>query len=165
MGNTIHLTEEEIAICAEALNNGTLNQIKPKLITHLQECDHCLHEVSFLSEMISSNPEESTLDIDFAFHTPHKEPITIGKKLTIISLIAGVAASLLILFIPVSKDFFSRKQYPNENFAQNMLKKKNNSIEDSLQTDKLAYTPNKNLEKLVSRYTNSNLRGNDPKDI
>ncbi len=159
MHNILHLTEEEIAICAEALQNDTLDQIKPKIKMHLQECDHCWHEVSFLSEMISSDSEGSIPENENTLKIPLKKAKT--KRTISISLFAGVAASLLILFALIKKDHFLPQHQANLKNEEFISQSKDNSNANLQLQNKLAFTPNKNLEKLATRFSDSNFRGND----
>lgn len=49
----IHLTEEEIAQCSDALQDGTFDRLPKAIRTHLAECDACASEVSVLTELMA----------------------------------------------------------------------------------------------------------------
>jgi len=63
MNTNNHLSEESIAIAAEAMATNTYDKVDVNIKKHIAECDDCAHEVQFVSEL-SENHEEQTKIID-----------------------------------------------------------------------------------------------------
>ena len=59
MSTDTHLTNEEIAQCAEAINEGKYNSLHSSLRDHLSSCDYCASEVMIVSEVTEELEEES----------------------------------------------------------------------------------------------------------
>ncbi|MFO7791263.1 MAG: hypothetical protein R6V32_11920, partial [Bacteroidales bacterium] len=95
-----HLTPEQIARCADAINSGTYHQLPEYLRNHLRECDQCAEEVINVSD-ISSDKSLSHMslerNIDKTIKSPRKN---INKKLLI-----GIAASVVILAVALILSF------------------------------------------------------------
>jgi len=47
-----HLTEEEVARCADAIREGSYKDLPLSLREHLAECDNCANEVSLVAEFL-----------------------------------------------------------------------------------------------------------------
>lgn len=158
-----HLTDEEIALYAEALSSGDHTGLPVHIKKHVAECDQCAAETVDLYDIIKS--------VD-SYSTKAKTP---AKML----YISGIAATALIfitltLIFTHNKDLDSRSfKYAQKKieFHKKLPSKKNNY--DTLPIQKQipirppgkkliaqAYEPNENLEKLSERFKGS-LRAQD----
>ncbi len=185
--NLNHLSEEEVARCAEALSDGTFNRLPETLRNHLKECDACAQEVSFVVKTLTEISTEGK---------PIKMEPTVTKTN---KYWLGVAASvvlilgLTILFISIQKEPVQVAQCTDKNISNpnDSLAKQNNTNQtieytrvDTMnpaitqteshsskkneqseinadQTDLLAYAPNEQMEKLVDRFALSTMRGDN----
>ncbi|MGM0650115.1 MAG: hypothetical protein ACQES1_06355, partial [Bacteroidota bacterium] len=95
-----HLTPEQIARCADAINSGTYHQLPAYLRNHLRECDQCAEEVINVAD-ISSDTAISHMSLerntDKTIKSPRK---SINKKMMI-----GIAASVVILAVALILSF------------------------------------------------------------
>lgn len=91
MSKDKHLTPEEIAQCAEAINNGRYEILPASLRNHLSACEECAGEVMMVSDVSQAIDED--LDLN-------KKA---GKNLKIKSLYIGTiaAAAAIVLFFIV----------------------------------------------------------------
>ncbi|MFP4047243.1 MAG: hypothetical protein ACLFPH_03760 [Bacteroidales bacterium] len=93
MSNDKHLTPEEIAQCAEAINDGRYETLEVSLRNHLNSCDDCAGEVMMISELSRELEGNSVFD-------PKPGNTYSGKKLYI-GLVAAAAAIILLFIIPL----------------------------------------------------------------
>ncbi len=158
-----HLTEEEIALYAEALSSGYLTSMPMHIKKHVAECDQCAAEAVDLYDIIKS--------VD-SYSAKVKRP---AKML----YIAGIAATALI-FITLTLIFTHNKDLDSSSFkyAQKKIELHKKLPSKKIKADTLpnqmqitvkplekkliaqAYEPNKNLEKLSERFK-GNLRAQD----
>lgn len=179
MGDTNHISEQEIAQCAEAINNGTYRELDQAIQDHIANCDSCANEVSMIATILEE--EEALISgIENKRHEP--ETKSLNYKATI-ALLASAAS--VILFFGVR--FFSNNQITNNNSISENInvdttqKARETKIQSPviplktqpeeakkkepiklLHTKKkhlLAYTPNEQLEKLVDRFDGATMRG------
>jgi len=161
MTEHVHLTAEQIAQCAEAINNDAYNDLSLQIREHLNNCTDCVGEVMLISEI---EHELEGLDFDIKkTYNPKPKAINFSSwQKTIIALSA--AASLIWAVIYIVN---SHKQNDNLITEQNTQIESNIAlVVDSvaLKADALkieeenakqknhtliaAYTPNDHLEKL-----------------
>ncbi|MFP4042659.1 MAG: hypothetical protein ACLFT6_07905 [Bacteroidales bacterium] len=93
MSNDKHLTPEEIAQCAEAINDGRYERLNVSLRNHLNSCEDCAGEVMIISEVSSELEGNSVLD-------PKPGNAYTGKKLYI-GLVVAAAATILFFIVPL----------------------------------------------------------------
>ena len=58
MKNQTHLTEDQIAIYAEALSSGTESSVPDEWRNHVAECDMCAQEVTMVSQLVDEEDDE-----------------------------------------------------------------------------------------------------------
>lgn len=164
MKPTIHLSEEEIALSAEALLAEDLTQLDTRIREHLDQCAQCSSEVMMVAELSADIPDL------------HITPTKINPIWRYAALLAAAAALVLLVFnLP---GLFNSSPNPSAEMAlvvpdssmssvgdhkpelisavndtiQFQADDKNNSIRTklTLSNDALAYAPNEALESLVS---------------
>ncbi len=89
MNDKSHFSEEEIAQCADAINDGIYDQLPEKLRKHLSECEQCASEVLMVA------------DIAFNFSIKEAQPKSSRLKrwIYVVSISAAAAAAVLIFTI------------------------------------------------------------------
>lgn len=177
-----HLTDEQIAQCAEALSNGNLSILPENLRQHIKNCDTCAQQVNFVTETLSELNEleiiatpktkinfifwgsiAATLVIligmSFYFNSWRQKSQAIAnmdKNNTIIKKVDRTDSPKTKKIIHNKKDQIAAADSDPPNFeVKPSLKKR--------ETELLAYTPHPDLEKLVDRFSGSAMRGNDIK--
>ena len=83
-----HLTEEEIGMCADALQEESYYQLPQRIRAHLAECDQCAEEVLMVADLSE--------EIDFSM--PEKRRGFLSNR-RILAWGISVAASIALLFI------------------------------------------------------------------
>jgi flagellar biosynthesis GTPase FlhF len=188
-----HLTEDQIAIYAEALSSGEVDYLPEEWKEHVVNCDQCAQEINMVAQIIEQ-------DISTDHHKDWKKQALFLRRW---KRSIGIAASLVVLigggillFTVFSEnqdqqlaeapkkeivEDTAKKREENQRTSQNnALEKEKNKIakqdqikEDQKQSespennkekepkDRLAYLPDKQLEQLVDRFQNANLRGNE----
>ncbi|MDA3890299.1 MAG: hypothetical protein PF517_01395 [Salinivirgaceae bacterium] len=173
----LHFTDEQVAMCAEALSQGDVSGLSESLKKHLSECDECAQQVAFVSELSEQ--------ID-AIEMPTQKT----RKLSLFYRI-GAAAAILIL---IGLGIYSKSVQPNGNdaIAEIIIDSINTQIENEqninlVQKDRvvfeikkensqetkatnkeselLAYATHAEMEKLVDRFRTGAMRGNDVKVV
>lgn len=87
-----HLTNEEIAMCADAINDGTFAQLPQRLRSHLQECDQCAEEVINVAEIASG-----TTDIQIPTETKDIPQVPKSLRGNNNKVVFGLAAAAAIV--------------------------------------------------------------------
>lgn len=85
---TAHLSEEDISICADALQQGSYDQLPGRIKEHLVECDQCANEVLLVADV--------SREFDF---NPDRDKGPKFKKRRFIAWGTAIAASIALLFI------------------------------------------------------------------
>lgn len=62
MGNNIHLSEDQIAVFAEALSSGNEASLPAEWRMHVAECKYCAHKIRMVSEIIEEGTDISGVD-------------------------------------------------------------------------------------------------------
>ncbi|MDG5799617.1 hypothetical protein QA597_04490 [Marinilabiliaceae bacterium ANBcel2] len=104
--NNKHLTAEQVAICAEALNNNSYFKLHKELRQHIHICDKCAAEVINVAELISDREEiniPDSFDEDIE-EEKFKKLKPLNKKL-IISIAS--AAAIILAVITLTPLWFS----------------------------------------------------------
>jgi len=178
MGDFKHLTDEQIALCAEAVNHHSWEELPAEWRQHVAGCDDCAFQITQVSELTETETK---------IQLPQKK---------IISLVgwSGIAASMLILItggyyllraplksLPQSQAQNSetiKTQFrdsstsiklvdPGLNLSQSNSTKTTNKPDIIIQVpsnqkdkpDMLAYAPQPQMEQLVERFQGSAMRG------
>jgi hypothetical protein len=189
MDNRKHLTEEQIAIFAEALASGHESDLPAEWREHVAQCDQCAHEVSMVSNLIDTKSDFSGVEAG-----KKKMFLTSGKFMKRLA----VAASIIIIVGAGIYLTTTLKDHPQQNMAlleekpvkdsTNKKQEKQDFPETSIPEikttvekpdsqikpkasprpqvkaetrDKLAYVPDENLEKLAERFESASMRGDD----
>ncbi|MDP2721806.1 MAG: hypothetical protein Q8O72_03515 [Bacteroidales bacterium] len=179
METLIHLSEEEIAQCAEAMAGGTLSQLDDRLRKHLDFCPQCAGEVMMVAELT-----KETGEIAFPMHKSI-------KPWHYVALLAA-ASAIILLVINIPGIFNNENPSENklalsstdsisvENGGKSVLPEKTdmaipllsynshsqeinqkNEVDLEISDEILAtYAPNETLEKLVEN-TRVSSRGDD----
>ncbi|GEM_PF-752245 len=95
-----HLSIEQVAICSDALNDGTYFQLHEDIRHHLQECDSCAEEVLNVAEIVSETGEVN-IPVELNKYISDKKSgrtIPIHRKI-IITLTAAAAAIVIAIVI------------------------------------------------------------------
>ncbi len=156
---TEHLTEQEVAQCAEAIREGNYASLPHAIKEHLANCDDCANEVAMVAELAHD------IEID-----QKKNKKNIRLWLTI----SGAVAASLTLFI--IGNFYLNHSSSNFSNQNNQLAKidslssrtdtsvpviESNTKKQEIATKKTvpvrkeilaAYSPNKDLEKLAENF-------------
>lgn len=160
-----HLSEEEIALYAEALSNGNYTELPGHIKKHIAECDQCAAEAVDLYDIIKS-AESFSLK---------------AKKLSKMLYAMGIAATALIL-ITLTLIFTHSQDFDSSSvkYAQKKIELKKHLPSKKILVDTFldptpkqfhqkspkqnllaqAYKPNANLENLAERFKGS-LRSQD----
>lgn len=154
-----HLTEQEVAQCAEAIRDGNYTSLPHAIKEHLANCDDCANEVAMVAELAN--------DIGVN-QKKNKKPVRLWLT---ISGVAAASLTLLIIghyFIDIANSDLSN---PNSQFAKvdstslkpgtSVTSIASSTKEQSTTAQKVvpvrkeiltAYTPNKDLEKLAENF-------------
>ncbi|MFO7880897.1 MAG: T9SS type A sorting domain-containing protein [Bacteroidales bacterium] len=97
---TEHLTPEQIAICADAVNQGKFDQLPGNLRHHLMECDQCAHEMIVVAEMSSDKENSLSTAKRFVEDIRKKSRRNFNRK-----LLLGIAASLTVVVVALILSF------------------------------------------------------------
>lgn len=95
------MTEEEIAVYADALANNELHKIDATLKKHLAECDDCTAEVLQVSQIASD-----TQDLSIEQEQPQKKKKKVVSMRNVLAIAAGIAL-LVGLGIWMHPQFFA----------------------------------------------------------
>lgn len=90
---TKHLTEEEIAICADALDNGNYQSLPHSIRNHVAHCDQCADEILLVADI--AGDKELTL-------TPEAPKQDKAQKIIAWSASVAAAIALILLLIDLS---------------------------------------------------------------
>ncbi|MGM0378083.1 MAG: hypothetical protein ACQEQ0_15050 [Bacteroidota bacterium] len=110
----LHLTEEEVAICAEALNNNEYHKVPQHIQEHLSNCDQCADEVLLVADIAE--------DVDF--HQKFNQQKKYRKVRRLVILGTSVAAALVLVFLLVNTDrkdggdLISQNQQPTQSASE-----------------------------------------------
>ncbi len=166
MSHNSHLTEEQIAKCADAIHNNTYDSIPEDIRQHIAECNICATEIMIISEISPEVEEELN-------NKKQKRLIINPWFIGATTLAAAALASLVVFEITnLSPDNETKQQLTvyseNDNIKAEkdktedidtvLFSKKKSETEDSInisqiddgriKKSELAYIPNKNLEQL-----------------
>jgi hypothetical protein len=115
-----HLTPEQIAQCADAINSGTYAHLPQAMRHHLQECHTCASEVVSVTEMASGeNHELDKILREGSKNVRGAQTISLWRKHK--RLLSGLAASIVLIaaaLILVNKPF---EQNGKESLAEQNL--------------------------------------------
>ncbi len=157
-----HLNEEQIAMVADALNEGNINSLPIDVKKHLSECNECTDKALFVSEISITNNLDSI------------SPIKNKNNLLKYSIYIIAAASIIILFLvfflkkPIKVD--NNIAFSNDTIIINKHKDTTKTIVNQKYIDKkklinktknsnqIAFATNINLENTYKRFSNSEMR-------
>jgi len=182
-----HLTEEQIAIYAEALATDNSANLSDDIKRHVKECLECSNEILSVSELLREEYKNSIAD---GLNSIKKSSNNKGFWLAAASII--VIAALGYLFTRTNnapeKNLMAIDStiFKTENIAytynevENTITDTNSTIIDNSKADSvvspakkeiaIAFLTNKDLDKLVSRFEDASMRSVDidiitPSDI
>ncbi len=89
-----HLSEEEIALCAEAIAENRFNSLPENWREHMEDCTDCASEVMTVRELLAETEEESSTATD-----PQKKH-NLRNLLFIALTAASIATLYFIIFTP-----------------------------------------------------------------
>jgi len=148
MNDRPHFTEEEIALCAEAVNEGRYAHLPETLRGHLSECDQCASEVLMVA------------DIAFDFKENERQLSPWRKSWVLYATLCSSAAAILLFFIFTLSRPDSNPALDKTMIAQSDSSAKNGADQDSV-VPKSATEPGNQLmasmhpnEKLEKLYQN-----------
>ncbi|MDY0280501.1 MAG: hypothetical protein RBR35_08060 [Salinivirgaceae bacterium] len=173
-----HLTEEQIAFCAEAINSGKYSSIANNIQDHLIQCNECASEVVMVAEISSEisfeelkkkKPQKNYKPVFYSiaatfllfgtiyiFHrhtNPTNNVNTIAENKSVEELIQPMDTILL------------ENQVKENNSPENPTENNNSNNKISTSTNQqLAYINHPQLEKLAQNYRGS-YRGEEVKVI
>lgn len=171
-----HFSDEQVALCAEALNKGNVESLPAYMQKHLSECNDCASSVTMVAEL----SENIALESDT------------GGKSGKLSLLYRISAAAVILIL-IGLGFYKGKPSINDNnvaqtnsdtlivinkseeyIASDVKNIESNNISDTETVKKqdhiqpakrdnelLAYATNADLEKLVDRFKTGAMRGDE----
>ncbi|MFW6389004.1 MAG: hypothetical protein ACOCZI_00060 [Marinilabiliaceae bacterium] len=99
-----HLTDEDIAVCAEALEKDDYNSLPEEMRVHLSVCDQCAEEVLAVSEVAS----------DFRFETPEGLPLWNRTQKIIVLSVSVAAAVVFFLLVFDGGELITEDELRNE---------------------------------------------------
>ena len=100
---TKHLTEEEIAMCAEALEKGSYHSMPYEVREHIAHCDQCADEILTVAD-IASDEELKLTPI-----APKKDKT---QKIIAWSVSIAAAIALVLLLFDLSDHGYKKQQTP-----------------------------------------------------
>ncbi len=149
MKNNSHFSEEDIAMCADSINDGTYHQLPESFRNHLSECEQCASEVLIVA------------DIAFDFDEKNQKNKTSPLKKWVLITSISTAAAVLIFVIfklmpsesnmPLEKnmitqsDTFKTKIKDRDSLVKDNKMVSNNPLLSSME-------PNEKLEKLYKNH-------------
>jgi len=167
-----HLSKEQIAIYAEALAIDNSVNLPDNVKRHAKDCDKCISEIHAVSEILRDNYKNSIAD-----------GLNNAKKSSNTSIRFWLVATASIIILATLGYLFTRDNTVSDNtlmaidstlFESNNIastyKEIDNNISDTVSITNsdtikpknkriaLAYVSNKDLEKLVNRFNNINMR-------
>lgn len=104
-----HLTEENIAMCAEALDNGTYEQLPITIREHLSQCDQCAEEVLVVADI-----SNELVDFNLKEIKPYRD-----KKQRIIAWSVSVAAAIAFILLIIEVGPFNNNDNQDQYLSQN----------------------------------------------
>jgi len=120
-----HLTEEEIAICAEALERNEYASLPKKLREHLFECDQCANEVLMVAELAGD------INIQSQDNKPSRRKT---KRIITWSISIAAAAGLIVLISNLNFSPGSGGEATEKFITQNKPEQTNNNTENQKET-------------------------------
>lgn len=170
--NNTHFTDEQVALCAEALSSGNVGDLPVELQQHLKDCNECANTVAMVSEISD----------EIGINKEHEQK---GRTLNL-ALRVSAAAVILILIglgfytgMPDKADEkiaqtiadTTKSDLENEKIVvnkvadlepQKLISKDSVITQNNLaNNDLLAYATHDEMEKIVDRFRTGAMRGND----
>lgn len=153
-----HLTEEEIAICSEAINAGDYRSLPAELRKHLSHCDECATEVLMVAEIAG--------EFDFSIK-PEKNFREKTQRIIAWSVSIAAAIALVLLVVDQEINPFNHDRYLSQNSTTEQTIQNTGSTPQTFEkteqqtTNQLPKAPDKQQEKdqAVSSYPTSSAPG------
>ncbi|MCT4646459.1 MAG: hypothetical protein N4A74_15830 [Carboxylicivirga sp.] len=167
-----HLTDEQIAICAEALNADRISSLPENICVHLDECEECSHQVLAVSETILELSDSPLIELKKTHHNSLKKIIGIAATMAIV-----LSIGVYLFKIPTQESELSsnsiiektstivQSPYEKPDTLHTIQTKtpENNQLLTSKEKQMLAFTPHMELDKLSERFDASAQRGDEVK--
>lgn len=177
MENHNHLTEQQIAQCAEALKENQYTLLPATLRTHLSECNDCATEVIMIAELLEEvetselkkKSDRNKLKIPF-YISVAASILLFGAIYTYVDFKNSteskpIVANNTINIINKNEDTTSIQKQILAQKTETPQKQKKKDLKLTTKTkNQLAYTPNTQLEKLSQNFRGT-YRGNEVKII
>lgn len=186
----IHLTEEQVAFCAELLAEGRMQKVPVDMKRHLAECIECAQQVLMVAEVISDIDQK---EFQSALTNENGNEVQVFDFRRRFYKYAGMAAAILILLSLVlflrnpkmplnSKEQITELSTDSNNplkpkeelglvvdsshlavdLAKHQVQSEEISKKENVQvvkdSKKIAYAESEDLEALVMRFSEGNLR-------
>jgi hypothetical protein len=169
-----HLNEEQIAVCAEAMNKGEYHSLPVELREHLKECTECSNLLLLVSETIeeevvgakvNSRVEKRKLFLPFSVAASIVVLVAAGfyikshQQATVLPEVAEVSDTVLPQKTVEPVKIVEAKPKKEESAVVTTENKP--VIKETAPNTKemLAYVPNEDLDKLAQRFSSGALRG------
>ena len=181
----LHLTDEQIAICAEATNNVSIDSLPESIKEHLKECDECAHHVLAVSETILDLSENETIKSAHHYNFT-KKALAVAASLAIIV----TASFYLNSILQSNNNLISEKHVDSTSLEtgstsndietlnstgqptdqqpekiKNIIPVREQDQPNHSNNHLLAYAPNEQLDKLCERFMGAAMRDDDVKVV
>lgn len=169
-----HLTEQQIAQCADAMAMEEFSRITPAMRTHLEECEECATQVNVSTQIVRQNFSDSLVTAlgDIRNKKSHSASwVGVAAALIIIVGLAYVfRGNLFESTVPmainddstfVAPDSITQTETENTNASLAVLDTAATNEALTQESHQLAYVENADLEQLTNRFRSANDRGED----
>lgn len=182
-----HLTDQEIAICAEAISSNKWKIVPEQWRSHLATCDECAGQLLAVSQIIDQqiddNRELSPRVVKFRYRALAAAAVVVLLSTVYFlvqynnsfdnnsvayntdSVINMGNASTIDSVFETSTLINEKKTVTTNNISNDkkvpVQKTENKTVEIKQQQNLIAYAPDNNMEKLVERFNNGALRGDN----
>lgn len=147
-----HLSEENVAQAAEALNSDAYMSLESDIKQHLSFCDDCNAEVLMVSSLLDAEEGDKALVADAGTSVRRR----LRKRLLSMGAVACVLLLVGISFVYLSTD--DQPELMDNKLSQSTMNEGDSNASVSDDQDLLAFVPNRRLEKMVSRFDGSTTR-------
>jgi len=191
MKNREHLTEDQIAVFAEALSSGTESSLPEEWRNHVYKCDQCAEEVKMVSQIIDDKSKEFANKYQKKKNKPFPSRKFMARYAIAASFVVIIGLGILFTLNYTSNknkkladldepqpmaDTSEKKsglaekpEYAEKKTDKDSARSKeieNDEIHTKHQDSKtknnrLAYVPENRLERLSDRFIDANMRGDD----
>jgi hypothetical protein len=150
-----HLTEEEIAICAEALDKGNYQSLPHNIREHVAHCDQCADEILMVADIAKDK------DLFLKPEAPKKDK---AQKIIAWSVSVAAAIALILLLIDISDSTLKKGETL---LTQETISPKQDSDQDSstAKTDQTTETADSEKQEPVSPSGSNEIQKSSDKEL